>query len=73
MDTETVLFETLPSIEIPASCPDCGQVGSPRDGQHWQIVGGSFADVTALTLSPSIAKNCCGWHGCLRNGVFEIC
>lgn len=54
-------------------CPGCGEVGSPRDGQRWQCVSGSFADVTTLTLSPSIAKSCCGWHGYLKNGVFESC
>lgn len=54
-------------------CPGCGEAGSPRDGQHWQCVQGSFDDVTTLTLSPSIAKSCCGWHGYLKNGVFENC
>jgi hypothetical protein len=54
-------------------CPGCGQVGAPRDGAHWTATAGSFADVTTLTLSPSILKSCCGWHGYLRNGVFESC
>lgn len=54
-------------------CPKCGQMGSPREGQKWTVTGGSFDDVTTLTLSPSIAKSCCGWHGYLRNGVFEEC
>lgn len=54
-------------------CPGCGQAGSPRDGAHWTAEQGSFADVSTLTLSPSIAKSCCGWHGYLKNGVFESC
>ena len=54
-------------------CPRCGQVGAPRDGQTWRCVSGSFDNVATLTLEPSIQKNCCGWHGYLRNGVFETC
>jgi hypothetical protein len=54
-------------------CPGCGQVGSPRDGAKWTVESGSWADVTTLTLFPSIAKSCCGWHGYLKNGVFEVC
>lgn len=52
-------------------CPGCGEVGSPRDGAKWTCEQGSFDDVTTLTLSPSILKSCCGWHGYLRNGVFK--
>lgn len=51
-------------------CPGCGEAGSPRDGARWRIVSGSFDDVGTLTLEPSILKNCCGWHGYLRYGVF---
>jgi hypothetical protein len=54
-------------------CPGCGEAGSPRDGHAWTATQGSFDDVSTLTLSPSIAKSCCGWHGYLRNGVFESC
>ena len=54
-------------------CPGCGEAGSPRDGASWQATHGSFSDVTTLTLVPSIAKSCCGWHGYLNNGVFESC
>lgn len=32
-------------------CPGCGEAGSPRDGQSWQIVAGSFSDVEALASS----------------------
>lgn len=55
------------------SCPGCGRMGSPRTGATWTATSGSFDDVTTLTLSPSIAKSCCGWHGYLRAGVFESC
>jgi hypothetical protein len=54
-------------------CPGCGELGSPRDGAVWSVTSGSWDDVSTLTLSPSIAKNCCGWHGFLRHGVFESC
>lgn len=52
-------------------CPACRQLGGPREGAKWTIEAGSFDDVSKLTLSPSILKNCCGWHGYLRNGVFK--
>lgn len=55
------------------ACPGCGQVGSARDGAKWTVTGGSLDDVTTLTLSPSIAKGCCSWHGYLRAGTFESC
>jgi hypothetical protein len=52
-------------------CPGCGEAGSPREGAHWTAAQGSFDDVTTLTLEPSIAKSCCGWHGWLRAGIFK--
>lgn len=55
------------------ACPGCSQIGAGKDGAKWTPTEGSFEDVTTLTLSPSIAKGCCGWHGYLRNGVFESC
>lgn len=55
------------------ACPGCGELGSPKTGAKWTIKSGSFADVSTLTLNPSIAKGCCGWHGYLHNGVFESC
>lgn len=55
------------------ACPGCGQMGSAREGAKWSCVGGSMDDVTGLSLSPSILKNCCGWHGYLRAGMFESC
>ena len=55
------------------ACPRCGQLGAPREGQVWKATQGSFDDVTTLSLEPSIAKSCCGWHGYLRNGKFVEC
>ena len=54
-------------------CPGCGEAGTGRDGAKWEAVSGSFADVSRLTLKPSIQKSCCGWHGFLTFGVFEQC
>ncbi len=54
-------------------CPGCGQAGSGRNGAAWAVTNGIWDDVSTLTLSPSIAKSCCGWHGYLKNGVFESC
>jgi hypothetical protein len=53
-------------------CPGCGEAGSPRTGAVWTATKGSFDDVSGLTLRPSIQKNCCGWHGYLNSGVFEL-
>jgi hypothetical protein len=63
------------------ACPGCGRCGSipvghpkPGESPSWDVTGGSLADVTTLTLSPSIhCISCCGWHGHLRNGVFVSC
>ncbi len=53
-------------------CPGCGELGAPKDTASWTAPLGSFADVTTLTLRPSILKDCCGWHGYLTHGVFEL-
>lgn len=63
------------------SCPGCQQFGGiqcaspkPEKSPSWDIVSGSLDDPTTLTLAPSIhCVGCCGWHGFLRNGVFESC
>lgn len=63
------------------ACPGCAQWGSVRTGHpkpepspSWDIVSGEPAKPESLTLSPSInCVGCCGWHGYLRNGVFESC
>lgn len=63
------------------ACPGCGRMGSirathPKDanGPSWDIVTGSLKEPEGLTLHPSInCIGCCGWHGHLRNGVFESC
>ncbi len=53
-------------------CPQCGQLGSPKDGAKWTVTAGSYDDVTTLTLHPSISKSCCGWHGYLVKGNFQL-
>ncbi len=71
----------MASDHIGFTCPGCGQFGSvraasikPAEGPSWKIETGSLDDPTTLTLSPSInCVGCCGWHGYLRNGVFESC
>lgn len=46
----------------------------PKTPNSWEIVSGSLDDVTTLTLAPSInCVGCCGWHGFLRNGIYESC
>lgn len=63
------------------ACPGCGQWGSvrcdhpkPTENPSWDIVSGDPSDPATLTLSPSInCIGCCGWHGYLKNGVFESC
>ncbi len=60
------------------ACPACGvwggisfvAVGSFTN--PWHVTGGSVEDVTTLTVRNSILKHCCGWHGYLNNGVFEL-
>ena len=54
-------------------CPGCGKAGSGRDGARWSVVSGSWDDVSTLSLSPSIQKSCCGWHGYLTLGRFDSC
>lgn len=51
------------------ACPRCGAFGSARHGHSWEIEGDP-SDVTTLTLTPSIRKACCDWHGFLVNGQF---
>jgi hypothetical protein len=63
------------------ACPGCGRWGGVIAGHpkppvkpSWDIIGGKLSDPTTLTLSPSIhCIGCCGWHGYLKNGVFESC
>jgi hypothetical protein len=63
------------------ACPGCARWGSivcghpkPAKGPSWDIVSGSLDDPATLTLATSIhCVGCCGWHGYLRNGVFESC
>lgn len=68
-------FEHLGRLAF--SCPGCGHVASvsvgdpkPPHSPSWLMQG----PIDSLTLTPSInCINCCGWHGFLRNGVFESC
>lgn len=63
------------------ACPGCGRFGGIRVGftakpstPGWLLTGGDKTDPRTWTLSPSInCVGCCGWHGYLRNGVFESC
>lgn len=55
------------------ACPGCGIIGAACPGAKWTTDWGVPNDVTTLTMNPSLAKSCCGWHGYLRNGVFESC
>lgn len=57
---------------IPFANPiDGGPSVEPRG---WQRTG---ADLETMSLTPSILRSIdkggCGWHGFLRNGVFEPC
>lgn len=62
-------------------CPGCGRFGSivvssPKNpiSPSWDLVSGNLDDPKSLTIAPSInCVGCCGWHGYLRNGVFEPC
>jgi hypothetical protein len=59
------------------ACPGCGQFGAipvcADAPVRWVVGPGDVNDVTTLSLTPSILKHCCGWHGFLRRGVFESC
>lgn len=54
-------------------CPGCGQMTGPKTGATWTVEEGSFEEMTKLTLMPSIAAGCCGWHGFLIAGRFWSC
>ena len=63
------------------ACPGCAQWGGVRCGHpkpaekpSWDIVSGRPEEPDTLTLAPSIhCQGCCGWHGYLKDGVFESC
>jgi len=77
--------ENVPGIcepkesQLKFACPGCGQlliipIGQAiSDPRHWDIIEGSGLDPTSLSLMPSIANSCCGWHGYLKEGVFKSC
>lgn len=62
------------------ACPGCGRVSvmrvgtpKPQEKPSWEVQG-DINDPTTMTLHPSInCVGCCGWHGYLRNGVFQSC
>jgi hypothetical protein len=35
LDTETIVFETLPEIEMPLQCPSCGETHHWRPREAW--------------------------------------
>lgn len=60
------------------ACPGCAnwiaiRCTNPKEVSSWGILAGSLDDPTTLTLFPSIQLGCCGWHGHLKNGVYESC
>lgn len=60
------------------ACPGCGVwggisfVASESFTDPWRVTGDSVDDVTTLSVRNSILKHCCGWHGFLNHGVFEL-
>lgn len=63
--------------KLAMACPGCGRlaqmrVGNPKpaDSPSWLMTG----NLPLITLQPSVnCVGCCGWHGYLRNGVYEAC
>jgi hypothetical protein len=67
------------AFTCPCGCGSVGYVGfknpldggppyDPRPGQQWDRTGDTFE---TLTLSPSILRHPCEWHGYIRNGAIE--
>lgn len=65
-------------------CPGCGQEAylplapaNPNDSPttaRWNVDAGDVRTGAGVTLSPSVwHRSGCGWHGWLRNGVWEPC
>jgi len=69
---------TMPS-HFRFACPGCGdnaaiRCTNPKEASSWLIEAGTLDKPETLTLHPSIhCKGCCGWHGWLKDGVFNIC
>jgi hypothetical protein len=42
LDTETVIFESLPNVEIPVKCPSCGEIHHWRPRDAWVAVAGDL-------------------------------
>ena len=69
-----VLFNNDPATRMFLKCPGCGQEAGimlcgPDSWSKWTLTGSHEKP----TLSPSLHHDVpeCGWHGFLRNGVFE--
>jgi hypothetical protein len=41
LDTETVIFESLPNVEIPVKCPSCGEMHRWRPRDAWVAIAGN--------------------------------
>lgn len=60
------------------ACPACGSWGGISFISYghftnpWHVTGGDVEDVTTLSVMNSILKHCCGWHGYLVKGVFQL-
>ncbi len=71
--------ESAEIIGFNIACPGCGKWGCisfvafDHFTNPWRVTGGSTADVRSLSVMNSILNHCCGWHGYLKNGVFESC
>jgi hypothetical protein len=70
-------MELMENGTLILACPGCGWVSGMRVGNPKPVKSPSWlmtGDIPLLTLSPSInCISCCGWHGYLKNGVFESC
>lgn len=77
-----VLFtEAGEPASLVLACPGCGEVSGmsvavlhkPDVQPSWVITAGERADPRTWTLTPSInCVGCCGWHGFLVRGVFQL-
>jgi hypothetical protein len=80
---DVALFECADGTveDLAIACPGCGRRSSlplvAGYRSRWTVTGGDVRAPASLTLSPSIWHRIedggCGWHGYLRNGVFEPC
>jgi hypothetical protein len=50
LDTEMVVFDSLPSLELPLECPSCGQTHHWKPADAW-VEGESEPQTTTVTPS----------------------